>query len=114
MNIQTFLANSGTLSPSMAYLESVFPGQAALPILSVAKTIGMPPQTMRNKLMDNTFPIPSFLQGARRMALKTEVAAYLDRVSGMQPPKPKLGARTKAERIRAEAANDGGRPCQSN
>jgi len=86
----------------MAYLESVFPGQAALPILSVAKTIGMPQQTMRNKLMDNTFPIPSFLQGARRMALKTEVAEYLDRVSGiMQPPKPKRGARTKAERIAA-------------
>lgn len=91
----------------MAYLETIFPRQAALPILRVAEAIGMPSQTMRNKLLDDTFPIPSFRQGKRRLCLKIEVAAYLDRVA-TTPPKPKRGARTKAERIQAQTTNHGG------
>lgn len=108
MNVYTYLANSATMPPNLAYLETVFPGQAALPILRVAEIIGMPTQTMRNKLLDGAFPIRSFKQGARRMCLKSEVAAYLDQIAGGQP-KPKLGARTKAERIRAESGGTNGR-----
>lgn len=113
MNIHTYLAISATMSPNMAYLEAIFPGKAALPILLVAEIIGMPMKTMRNLSSNDTFPIPSFKQGARRMCLKAEVAAYLDRIAGVQP-KPKRGARTKAERIRADAANDRRPPCPSN
>ena len=112
MNIQTYLANSATMLPSLAYLETVFPRQAALPILAVGEVIGMPAQTIRNRVSDGTFPIPSFKQGARRMCLKAEVAAYLDRIAGVQP-KPKRDARTKAERVRAGGTADNGRqPCQ--
>lgn len=107
MKISDFLANSATMSPTMAYLEAVFPEQLALPIAQVARIIGMPRQTMRNLSSDDIFPIPSYKQGARRMCLKTEVAAYLDRIAGIQP-KPKRGAHTKAKRIQAAAANDAG------
>lgn len=109
MKISDFLANSATMSPTMAYLEAVFPEQLALPIVKVARIIGMPRQTMRNLCSDDIFPVSSYMQGARRMCLKTEVAAYLDRVAGSQP-KPKRGARTKAERIRAESGGANGRP----
>lgn len=108
MKISDFLANSATMSPTMAYLEAVFPEQLALPIAQVARVIGMPRQTMRNLSSDDIFPIPSYKQGARRMCLKIEVAAYLDRIAGVQP-KPKRGARTKAERIRAESGGANGR-----
>lgn len=109
MNIHAYLENLATMSPSLAYLETLFPRQAALPILAVGETIGMPAQTVRNRISDGTFPIPSFKQGARRMCLKAEVAAYLDRITAQQH-KPKRGARTKAERIRASAtiANETG------
>lgn len=109
MNIHTYLTNLATISPNMAYLEAIFPGKAALPILRVAEVIGMPTQTMRNLSSDDTFPIPTFKQGARRLCLKTEVAAYLDRITAQQH-KPKRGARTKAERIRAESGGANGRP----
>lgn len=112
MDLRTYLANPAA-TPSLAYLETVFPGKAALPILRVAEIIGMPTQTMRNLSSDDAFPIPSFKQGARRMCLKTEVAAYLERISTEQH-RPKRGARTKAERIRADAENDGRQPCPSN
>ena len=112
MDFHAYFANSAALPPTMAYLETIFPGQAALPILRVGEVIGMPTQTVRNQLHAGTFPIPSFKQGARRMCLKTEVATYLDRIAGVQP-KPKRGARTKAERIRVEAANDGRQTCPS-
>lgn len=109
MNIQSYFANLATMSPNLAYLETIYPRQAVLPIVTVAEAISMPVQTVRNHLLAKTFPIPTFKQGARRMCLKVEVAAYLDRIAAERDcvdsgqHKVKRGARTKAERIRASA-----------
>lgn len=51
------------LSPTMQYLEYVFPGQALIPVIKAGQCLSFAPQTTRNKLYDGVFPIPTFKKG---------------------------------------------------
>lgn len=93
------------MSQNLAYLETIFPRQAVLPVLKVGEIIGLAPQTVRNRLNSGTFPIPTFSQGSRRMCLKQSVANYLDGIGEMEKPKSRRGPKTKAERIASGVAS---------
>lgn len=103
MNIESYFNNFAAFpSRSMAYLETIFPQQVALPILKAGQTLGMSQQTVRNLVCMGKFPLPTFKIGGRRMCHKSDVAAYLDALSEITP-KHRRGARTKAERKLAKS-----------
>lgn len=92
-------------SSSLVLLERLFPGRVAIPVPELAQAIGLAAQTIRNRISDGTFPIPTIKQGAFRYALLTDVAQYLDSLRA-QATRPKRGRPTKASQIaRRQAAS---------
>lgn len=91
-----------SLSPTMAYLESIFPGQALIPAVKAGEALGYAHSTTRNKLVAGQFPIPTILVGSKRLVRKTDVADYIDSLAGKRRGRPK--GSTKALRVAAEAS----------
>lgn len=54
-----------------------------LTIPEVAEITSMQPQTIRNRLARGDFPIPSLKIGRRRLFRLLDVAAFLDRLAGV-------------------------------
>lgn len=77
-----------SLSPTMAYLESIFPGQALIPAVKAGACLGYASQTVRNKIQAGEFPVDNFLVGKKRLVRKIDLADYLD---GLVAPKAKRG-----------------------
>ncbi|WP_340528285.1 hypothetical protein [Cupriavidus necator] len=86
-------------SSAFAYLESIFPGMALVPVLEAGQCLSYAAQTTKNKVHDGTFPVKTVLVGGKRLVKKTELASYIDSL-GLD--KPRRGRPTKAE-IRAKA-----------
>lgn len=99
MKIRAFLKNCEFMPENLAYLETVFPAKAAIPVIQAGQLVGLASQTVRNRLHAGTFPIPTFLVGSRRMCLKLEIAKHLDQITQTEKPKPRRGPKTKSEKI---------------
>lgn len=94
-------------------IQLAFPGTLQLLVEDVANLVRLKTGTIRNMISEKTFPIPSTKEnGSHRVFDVRDVAAYLDakRVKAHQESsiliansKPKLGASTKAERIKAKS-----------
>ncbi len=89
-----------SISAAFAYLESIFPGMALVPVLEAGQCLSYAPQTTKNKVHNGTFPIKTILVGGKRVVKKTDLAYYIDCLG---QDKPRRGRPTKAEiRERAE------------
>lgn len=91
------------LSPTLAYLESIFPGQALIPAIKAGETLGYAHSTSRNMLVAGKFPIPTFLIGNKRVCRKTDVSDFIDAAAGTRGRGKPRGS-TKAARLERLAA----------
>ncbi|WP_157378750.1 hypothetical protein [Burkholderia ubonensis] len=78
---------------TLDYLESLWPRQALVSVLEAGKCLSYAPQTTRNKLAKDQFPVPTVLVGGKRLVKKTELARYIDEL-GIE--KKRRGRPTKA------------------
>lgn len=92
-----------SLSPTLAYLESIFPGTAVVPVIKAGACLSFAQQTTRNKLAAGKFPIDTYLIGGKRVVKKTDLADYLDGLINKRGPGRPKGS-TKAKRIAAAEA----------
>ena len=87
---------------TLSILLDRFEGQTNLSVLQIQKSINWTnPQSIRNAISLDKFPIPTYKMGRFRYADIRDVAAYLD---DLRRGPAKLGRPTKAERKAAEAA----------
>jgi len=86
-------------SSTLAYLESVFPGLALVPVLHAGQCLSYAAQTTKNKVHDGTFPIKTILVGGKRVVKKTDLASYID---SLGQDKPRRGRPTKAEQLQRQ------------
>lgn len=91
-----------SLSPTLAYLESIFPGQALVPAVKAGAALGYAVSTTRNKLVAGEFPIKTILIGNKRVVRKTDLADYIDSLADKRGPGRPKGS-TKAARLAAAA-----------
>ena len=89
-----------SLTPTMAYLESLFPGLALVPVIKAGSCLSYAQQTTRNKLAAGEFPVKTFLIGGKRVVKKTDLADYVDSLKSKCGPGRPRGS-TKAARIAA-------------
>lgn len=82
------------MNTTMSYLEIIFPGQLFIAAVLAGVCIGYSKQATRNKIQDETFPIPTFRIGGKRLVKKTDLAEYIDSLN--QPGKKKRGRPLKA------------------
>lgn len=89
-----------SLSPTLAYLESIFPGQALIPAVKAGEALGYAHSTTRNKLVAGQFPLQTILIGNKRVCRKTDLADFIDSLSSRRGRGRPKGA-TKAARLAA-------------
>lgn len=89
------------LNTTIEILLARFDGQVLIPLALAAKSVGIPEQTARNRLVSGNFPIPTVLNGSRRFIHVADLAAYVDSLRGIQ--KSKRGRPTKASKFQAKA-----------
>lgn len=92
-----------SLSPTLAYLELIFPGQALISAVKAGEALGYAHSTTRNKLVAGQFPIPTILVGNKRLVRKTDVADYIDALAGKRGRGRPKGS-TKASQFAAETS----------
>ena len=91
------------MSHTLLLLQQLFGNKFLLDIKDLSKILGISEITIRNRLAERRFEIPTFLEGSRRFARLDDVAEYIDRISSKEPPK-RRGPKTKAEKIAAAKA----------
>lgn len=81
---------------------------ALMTIPEVAEAIKFAPQTIRNQMVEESFPIPSHKNKAkRRVCYLVDVAEYLDRQKGLRVEViSRRGRPTKADQIRSRGGVD--------
>lgn len=87
------------LSQQMAYLESLFPGLALIPVVKAGSCLSYAAQTTRNKLLSGQFPVATYLIGGKRVVKKIDLATYLDNLSIKKASAGRPKGATKAARI---------------
>lgn len=93
------------ISPTLAYLELIFPGQALIPAVKAGEALGYAHSTTRNMLVESQFPLPTIRIGNKRVCRKTDVADFIDSlVDKRRPGRPK--GSTKAARLAADAETE--------
>jgi hypothetical protein len=88
------------ISSTLQILLARFNGQILIPLVRAAESVGIPQQTARNQLTAGKFPIPTVEIGSRRFIHIQDLANF---VESLRQPRQKRGARTKKERIEAQA-----------
>lgn len=83
---------------ALALLQAAFPGQIWLNCQQVGQVCNITPASIRTLRARGEFKIPSISNGGKHVFDIRDVAAFLD---GQRTPKPKRGARKKAERMAA-------------
>lgn len=81
---------------ALALLQSAFPGQIWLDSKQVGQACNITPASIRTLRARGKFKVPSISNGGKHLFDIRDVAAYLD---AQRTPKPKRGARSKAERL---------------
>jgi len=87
-----------SISQTQEILLARFGGQVLIPFILAAETCGFAGQTARNLVCQGRFPINTMTVGRRRFVHLTDLAEYIE---ALRTPAPKLGRRTKKERIEA-------------
>lgn len=90
-----------TSSPSLMYLESIFPGILLIPAIDAGRCLSLAPQTCRNKLSRGEFPIKTVLVGNKRLVNKLDLAAYLDSLSAPARRRGRPVGSTKVKKLSA-------------
>jgi len=91
------------INPTLQILLARFNGQVLIPFIPAAETMGFAGQTARNLSSRGEFPVPTVTVGRRRFIHLADMAEYVEALRTPKPTKPKRGARTKKERIEAQA-----------
>lgn len=86
------------LPKTIEILLNRFDNKVMLSVEDISRVTGWSQQTIRNRITNKTFPIPTSSDGRRRFATINDVAIYIDRISA---PKKRRGPRTAAEKIAA-------------
>ena len=73
---------------TLSLVKELFPKQAMVSAIEAGQAIALARQTVRNKLSDGSFPIPTYLIGGKRLCKVTEIADFIDRV-GQRPGRPR-------------------------
>lgn len=89
------------LSSTLQILLARFDGQVLIPFASASKSVGIPEQTARNRLVSGNFPIPTVLNGSRRFVHVADLADYVESLRS-ESSKPKRGRKTKASKFQAQ------------
>jgi hypothetical protein len=76
-------------TPTWNYLESLFPGQALVPVIKAGCCLSYAQQTTRNKLASGEFPLKTSLLGGKRVVRKSDLAAYIDDLGAKKRGRPK-------------------------
>lgn len=92
------------LNTTIEILLARFDGQVLIPFAPASKSVGIPEQTARNRLVSGNFPIPTVLNGSRRFIHVADLAAYVESLrSGRSESKPKRGRKLKASKFKKES-----------
>lgn len=83
---------------TLALIKEIFPKRAMVSAVEAGETIALARQTVRNKLCDGTFPIPTYLIGGKRLCKIVEIADYIDRI-GQRPGRPRGTTKATAASI---------------
>lgn len=89
-------------SDTLLLLKELFPKQAMVSAVEAGMAISLARQTVRNKLCDGTFPIPTYLIGGKRLCKVTEIADFIDRI-GQRPGRPRGATKAATVIARMEA-----------
>ena len=84
---------------SIELLRLQFPGKMLISTIEAGAALGLSPSTVRNRLWKNTFPVPTRLEGDKRMCSLLDLAEYLD-----SQPSEGRAKRGRPRKIRTEAA----------
>lgn len=85
------------LNTTIEILLARFNGQVLIPFASASKSVGIPEQTARNRLVSGNFPIPTVLNGSRRFIHISDLANYVESLRD-KSQKTKKGRPTKASK----------------
>lgn len=77
-----------SISPTLALLETIFPGQVVIPVIKAGTALSLAPQTTRNKISAGEFPVTTFLLGGKRVVRKSDLAAYIDNLGTKKRGRP--------------------------
>lgn len=88
------------ISSTLQILMDKFDGQVLIPLAQASKSIGIPEQTARNRLVSGNFPIPTVLNGSRRFIHIQDLANFVESLRSPPPKKP--GRPTKASKLQEE------------
>jgi hypothetical protein len=94
------------ISSTLQILLARFDGQVLIPFASASKSVGIPEQTARNRLVSGNYPIPTLLNGSRRFIHISDLASYVDSLRN-ESSKPKRGRPTKASKFQAQVMKGG-------
>lgn len=89
-------------SPSLVYLEAIFPGILLIPATDAGRCLSLARQTCRNKLSRGEFPVKTILIGNKRLVNKLDLAVYLDSLSAPARRRGRPVGSTKAARLDRE------------
>lgn len=84
------------LNTTIEILLARFNGQVLIPFALASRSVGIPEQTARNRLVSGNFPIATVLQGSRRFIHVLDLANYVD---SLRAPIKKSGRPTKASKL---------------
>ena len=83
---------------SLDYLQSLFPGQMGIPILSAGKIIGFAEQTTKNKVSQGKFPVQVGRIGKKRIVHILDLAEFME-LQRAKENKIRRGRPTKTQQI---------------
>jgi hypothetical protein len=66
------------INSTLQILLTRFDGQVLIPFAVGSKSVGIPEQTARNKLVSKSYPIKTVKQGSRRFIHVEDLAAYVE------------------------------------
>lgn len=84
------------MQSALNILMQAHPGKLRIPAVDAGQWIGFAPQSVRNAISRNTFPLPTHKTGALRTVDLRDLAAYLDTgKSVVEAPTPSVPARKR-------------------
>lgn len=73
------------ITTTIQILLARFNGQVLIPWTAASESVGIAPQTARNRLTEGTFPIPTKMVETRRFIHIADLASYVDSLPTSKP-----------------------------
>jgi hypothetical protein len=93
------------ISSTLQILLARFNGQVLIPFAPASESVGIPEQTARNKLSNDTYPIRTVMYGSRRFIHISDLANFVESLRA-ESLKPTRGRPTKASKIQASQQSE--------